>query len=109
MSAGASERRLSLERRKNSQRQNAEKGTQIRVRFKREKRASRLKCLSFDLGDDRRSSLGGGDVRLAIFITSVSGSESLTSFTNRFVHFSRLPGFRMVFDAAETNGRFGHI
>ena len=59
--------------------------------------------------DDRRSMSGSGDVSLAIFITSVSSSESLTSFTNRFFHFSGPPGFRMAFDAAERNGRFGRI
>ena len=31
------------------------------------------------------------------------------SFTNRFFHHSRLPGFRRAFDAAERNGRFGRI
>ena len=46
---------------------------------------------------------------MAIFITSVSGSESLASFTNRFFHLRRPPGFRMAFDAAERNGRFGCI
>ena len=50
-----------------------------------------------------------GDVSLAIFITSVSGSESLASFTNRTFHLSRSPGFRMAFDAIERNGRFGRI
>ena len=44
-----------------------------------------------------------------IFITSVSGSKSLASFTNRFFHLSRPPGFRRAFDAAERNGRFGRI
>ena len=36
-------------------------------------------------------------------------SESLASFTNRVFHFSRPPCFRMAFDAAERNGRFGRI
>ena len=54
------------------------------------------------------STSGSGDVSLAIFITSVSGSESLASFTNRF-YFSGPPGFKMAFDAAERNGRFGRI
>ena len=40
------------------------------------------------------------NVSLAIFITSVSGSKSLTSFTNSFFHLSRPPGFRMAFDTA---------
>ena len=61
------------------------------------------------VGDDRRSASGSGDVSLAIFITSVSGNESLASFTNRFFHFSGPPGFRIAFDAAERNGRFGRI
>ena len=52
---------------------------------------------------------GSGDVSLAIFITSVSGSESLASFTNRLLHLSRPSGFRMALDAAERNGRFGRI
>ena len=39
----------------------------------------------------------------------MSGSESLTSFTNRSFHLSRTPGFRIAFDAAERNGRFGRI
>ena len=47
--------------------------------------------------------------RLAIFIASVSGSESLASFTNCTFHLSRPPGFRMAFDAAERNERFGRI
>ena len=34
---------------------------------------------------------------------------SLASFTNRTFQLSRPPGFRMAFDAAERNGRFGHI
>ena len=51
----------------------------------------------------------GGDVSLAIFITSVSGSESLTSFTNRTFYLSRSPGFWRAFDAAERNERFGRI
>ena len=50
-----------------------------------------------------------GNVSLAIFITSVSGSKSPASFTNRFFHLSRPPDFRMVFDAAERNERFGRI
>ena len=72
-------------------------------RFRRDRKASRLPYLS--LGDDRRS----GDVNLAIFITFVSGSKCLASFTNRFFYFSGPPGFRMAFDAAERNGAFGSI
>ena len=44
-----------------------------------------------------------------MFFTSASGSESLTSFTDRFFYLSRPRGFRMAFDAAERNGRFGRI
>ena len=81
----------------------------FRVRFGREKRSSRLLWLSLGLGDHRRSISGSGDVSLTIFITSVSGRKSPTSFTNRIFHLSRPPGFRMAFDAAERNGRFGRI
>ena len=56
----------------------------FRVKFGQKRRASRLPCLSLGHGDDRRSTSGNGDVTLTIFITSVSGSESLASFTNRF-------------------------
>ena len=48
----------------------------FRVGFGRVRRASRLPCLSLCLGDDRQSAWGSWDVSLAIFITSVSGSES---------------------------------
>ena len=48
-------------------------------------------------------------VSLAIFITSVNGSKSLASFTNRFFHLSRPSGIRRAFDAAKRNGRFGRI
>ena len=64
---------------------------------------------AFAKGDDQQSALGSGGVSLAIFITSVSGSESLTSFTNRIFHFSGPPGFRMACDSTERNGRFGRI
>ena len=69
----------------------------FRVRFGRERKASRLPCLSFGLGNDRRCTSGNGDVSLAIFITFVNGSKSLASFTNRFFHFSGTPGFKMAF------------
>ena len=81
----------------------------FRVRFGQKRRASCLPCLNFGLGNDRRGTTEAEIVSLAIFITSVSGSKSLASFTNRFIHLSRPPGFRMAFDAAERNGRFGHI
>ena len=51
----------------------------LRVRFGRERKTSRLPFLSFGIGDDRRSTSGSGDISLAIFITSVSGSKSLIS------------------------------
>ena len=44
-----------------------------------------------------------------IFITSVSSSKILASLTNRTYHLSRPPGFRVAFDAAKRNGRFGRI
>ena len=81
----------------------------FRVRFGRKRKANRLPCLSLGFSNDRQSTLGSGDVGLAIFIASVSGSESLTSNTSRIFHFSPPPDFRMVFDAAERNGRFGRI
>ena len=52
----------------------------FRVRFGRDRRASRLPCLS--LGNDRRISSRSRDVSLAIFITSVRASESVASFTS---------------------------
>ena len=81
----------------------------FRIRFGRERGASHLPCLSPGLGDDRQSTSESGDVSLAIFITSVSGSESLESFTNCTFHFSKPPGFRMAFDTIERNGKFGRI
>ena len=44
-----------------------------------------------------------------ISITSVGGSESFASFTDRIFHLSGPPGFRRAFDAVERNGRFGRI
>ena len=81
----------------------------FRVRLGRERRASRLPCPRFGLGDDRRSTSGSGDVSLTILIASVSCSKSLASLTNRFFHFSKPPGFRMAYDGAERNGRLGRI
>ena len=63
--------------------------------FRLEKRANRLPCLSLGFGDDRRGMLGSRDVSLTILIASVSGSEGITYFTNRFFHFSVPPGFRL--------------
>ena len=81
----------------------------LRVGPGRGRRAIRLPCVILGFGGDRRSTKGSGDVSLAIFITSVSGSESLACFTNRTLHFSKPPGFRMAFDAAERNESFGRI
>ena len=50
---------------------------------------------------------GSGDVSLTMLIASVSGSESLASFTNRFFHFSGPPGFGLALDAVQRNGRCG--
>ena len=49
----------------------------FRVRFGRERRASRLPCLSVGLGDDGRSTSGSGDVSLTIFITSAAAAKAL--------------------------------
>ena len=88
-----------------------EKAHRIRVIFGRERTASRLPCLSLGLGlgDDRRSTSVSGNVSLTIFITSISGSESYTCFTNRFFHFSGPPGFTMAFIAAKRSDRFDRI
>ena len=75
----------------------------------RERRASRLPCLSLGLGDDCRGVSRSRNVSLMIFIASVSGGESLTSFTNHFFHFNGPPDFRLAFDAAERNGKVGRI
>ena len=74
-------------------------------RFRRERRESRLPCLS--LGDDRRGTSESRDASLAIFITFMSGSKGLTSLTNSFLNFVGPPGFRLAFDASKRNGRFG--
>ena len=49
------------------------------------------------------------DVNLSIFITFMSGSKSLMSFSYRFFHFRRPPGLGLAFDAAKRNERFGRI
>ena len=64
----------------------------FRVWFRWKRRASRLPCLSLGLGDYWRGTSRSGDESLAIFITSVSGSESLASFTNCTFHLKRPPG-----------------
>ena len=81
----------------------------FRIGFRRERRASSLPCLSLGLGDYRRDMSGSRDISLAIFITTMSGSKSLTSFTYRNFHFRTPPGFRLAFDGAERNGEFGCI
>ena len=96
-------------RKKKSHRQNEKRVHRFRVRFRREERASRLRCFSLGLGDDRRGMSGSRDVSLTILIASVSGGEIFTSVTNRFFHFIEPPDFRLAFDAAERNGRFGRI
>ena len=63
----------------------------------------------FSLGDDRRGTSGSRDISLTIFITSMSGSESLTSFDDRFFHLSGPLGLRFAFDAAERNERVSRI
>ena len=50
---------------------------------------------------------GSRDVSLTIFI--IFYERQLTSFSYRFFHFSRPPGLRLTFDAAERNGNFGRI
>ena len=85
------------------------KYSDLRLDLGERKQPSRLPCFSLGLSDDRRCTSGSENASLAIFITSVSGGKSLASFTNRFFHFSRLSGFRMVFDAAKRNGKFDHI
>ena len=58
----------------------------FRIRFWRKRKTGHLPCFSLGQSDDRRGLSGSGDVSLTIFITSMSGSESLTSFTNHFFH-----------------------
>ena len=79
------------------------------IRFGKEKRASRLLYLSFGLGNNRRGTSGSSEVSLTVFPAFVSGSESHMPFTICFFHFSGPPGFRLAFDAAKRNERFGHI
>ena len=81
----------------------------FRFRFRRKRLASYLPRISLDLGGDRRSMSGSRNVNLTIFITSMSSSQSLTSFTSHFFHLSGPLGLKQAFDAAERNGRFGRI
>ena len=62
-----------------------------------------------ELSDDKQGMSGSGDVSLSIFITSVSSSKSLKSFTNCFFYFSGTPGYRMAFDAVKKNEKFIRI
>ena len=59
----------------------------------RKKIERRRECtdLALDLGEREEQVVCSGDVSLVIFITSVSGSDSLASFTNRTFHLSRPP------------------
>ena len=54
---------------------------------------------------------GSRDVSLTIFIISMSGCKSLTSFACRIFCLRKPPGFRLAFDAAEnlaaSNKKFG--
>ena len=72
-----------------------ERAHRIGVRFGRGRRASRLLCLSLGLGDDRQSTSRSGDIGLAIFITSVRGSEGLKFLALYFSLFS-LMIFRLL-------------
>ena len=77
-------------------------------RFRSERNACYLQCLCLGFGDDRRGMSGSGNVSLTIFITSMSGTKSFTSFAYIFP-FRRSPGLRLVFDVPERNGKFGRI
>ena len=46
--------------------------------------------------DDKRGISGSRDVSLTIFITSISGSKSLTSLAYRFFHFRKPLGLRLA-------------
>ena len=79
------------------------------VWFRRGRWACCLPCLIRGFGDNRQGMSGSRGLGLTIFINSMSGRKSLTSFAYRFFHFSRLPGLKLSFDAAERNGRFGRV
>ena len=51
----------------------------------------------------------GRDLRLLIFITSMSGSKRLRFFFYHFFHFRRPSDLGLTFDVAERNGKFGSI
>ena len=65
-----------------------------------------LPCLILGLCDDRRGMSESRNVSLAIFITSMSGSKSLTSSAYCFFHFRRVPGLKLALQAAERNAKF---
>ena len=67
----------------------------------RKRRASRLPCVNLGFGDNRLGMSESRDVSLTIFITSMSGSESLTSFTDCIFHCSRPSSLKLAFDAAK--------
>ena len=73
------------------------------------RRACFLPYLSLGVSDNRRGILGSRDVSVTILITSMSGSKSLTFFAYRIFYFRKPPGLRLVFDAAERNGKFDRI
>ena len=75
----------------------------------RERQACGLPCFNLGFGKDKRDISQNRDVSQMIFITSMSGSISLTCFTYCIFHFRRLPGLKMAFDAAKRNGKFGRI
>ena len=56
------------------------------IGFTRERWEYRFPWPSLGFGDDGRCMSGGRDEGLTIFITSMSSSKSLTSFTNRIFH-----------------------
>ena len=66
-------------------------------------------CFSLGFDDDRRGILRSADVSLTMYIISISGSKSLTSFTNCFFLFRRPLGLRLAFDAVERNEKSGCI
>ena len=79
------------------------------TRFRGEKRACPVPCFSLGFGDDRRGMSESRSASLSMFITSISGRKSLTSFAYRFFHLNRPPGLRLAFDTAKRYGKFDHI
>ena len=95
--------------RKRASNRTKERAHRFRIRFRRERRASRLPCLSPGLGDGRRSTPESGDVSLPIFVTSMNGCQALRFSLIVSSTSAKPPGFRMAFDAAEKKGRFGRF